>query len=85
MSCTLIGLALTKTKQDLSHINWFRNCCIDDQYYFEKLFKKSCQNIKCNINKKSVDELSISFDYYDYLKILIDFELIFEFILQPII
>ena len=86
LSCVLLGFLSNLNQQDLLALQWYSHCCINDSNYFKDLFQR-CQNINCSIKNQSWNNQSeiISFDYYDFVKIVSNLQIYFEYILQPVV
>ena len=82
-TCLFIGLVVRMDLIELLQFEWYQNCCLNDSNFLLERFER-CMKINCSVGMMNYKEIS-AFDYYDILKIVLNFEIDFEFVLQPII
>ena len=84
ISCVLIGFLKNQNIIEIKEYSWYKRCCINNSKYLN-IFIQNCNNLKCLDLSKEMNDTFVEFDYYDFVNTIFYLQVIFEYVLQPLI
>ena len=84
LSCVLISFLVNHYLFELTYLEWFKNCCVQNLSHFFDLVE-TCQKIECSVEISYLDDLNTQTFYHDFINTIYNLELGFDAFFKPLI
>ena len=85
LSCVLIGFLKNRNLDELVKNEWYKTCCIDDPSILIKMLNNCSKIYKCSFDEVDKNISDQTFDYYELVQLVYNFDFFFEFIIEPVV